>query len=402
LLFFKKLRICICIQIHRLSRITCITRAYILSAMRKNKTRSIEAGVVLKITCHEQNNGPFVLKPFYTKRKVPMNRLRLLLCALAALVLLSAAPVLAAGKPMVLKITNVVAPDTPLNVALVKMSEILDAKSGGTLKLEVFPSGQLGNLRECLENLQVGTLEMMSPSLAALPSFTNAGDFLNMPYLFKDEESAEKVLDGEIGDAVFKELEKANFIGLAWMKQGMRHLTTSNREVHAPADVKGLKIRTMDNPLHMAHFKALGASPIPMSMTELLSSLQQGVVDGQENPYVNIKLSGYHEVQKYIIETAHLYDPVLILASKPIWDTLTPQQRQWIRESAIEAAKYQRELTNKANAEIKEELKKNGRNVVIELTPEQWTAFRAAVEPVYKEYSPKYNGIVEKIEALQR
>jgi len=330
-----------------------------------------------------------------------MKRLNLLLALLTALMILSVSPALA-QKPIVLKITNVVAPDTPLNISLVRMSEILEAKSGGTLKLEVFPSGQLGNLRECLENLQAGTLEMMSPSLAALPSFTNAGEFLNMPYLFKDEESAEKVLDGEIGDAIFKELEKANFVGLAWAKQGMRHLTTTNREVHVPTDVKGLKIRTMDNPLHIAHFKALGASPIPMSMTELLSSLQQGVVDGQENPYVNIKLSGYYEVQKYIIETAHLYDPVLILASKPIWDKLTPQQQQWIREAAIEGAKYQRELTNKANAEIKEELKKNGRNVIIELTPEQWAQFRTAVEPVYKEYSPKYNGLVEKIEALQR
>ncbi len=331
-----------------------------------------------------------------------MKRLCMLLFALTALVLLSVSPALAADKPVILKITNVVSPDTPLNLSLVKMSEILAAKSGGALKLEVFPSGQLGNLRECLENLQAGTLEMMSPSLAALASFTNAGEFLNLPYLFKNDLAAEKILDGEIGAAIFKDMEKANFVGVAWWTQGMRHLTTSNREVHVPADMKGLKIRTMDNPLHMAHFKALGASAIPMSMTELLSSLQQGVVDGQENPYVNIKLSGYHEVQKYIIETAHLYDPVLILASKPIWDKLTPQQQQWIREAAIEGAKYERDLTRKMDAEIKAELNKNGRNVIIELTPEQKAQFRAAVEPVYKEYSPKYNGVVEKIEALQR
>lgn len=166
--------------------------------------------------------------------------------------------------------------------------------------------------------------------------------------------------------------------------------------------MKGLKIRVMENPLHIAHFKALGASPVPIAYSEILSSLQQGVVDGQENPYMNIKLSGFYEVQKYIIETGHVYDPIPILISKPIWDSLTPQQQQWLKEAAIEGREHERELTRKMDAEIKDDLKSNGRNVVIELTPEQKAQFRLAVEPVYKEWAPKYNWMVEKAEALQR
>ena len=326
---------------------------------------------------------------------------RIALLVILTLLLLPAAPALA-QRPIVFKTANQVTENSALNISLVRMGKILEEKSGGTMKIEVYPSGQLGSNRELLEQVQSGLLEMIAPSMAPLSGFNAVGEFLDMPYLFQDDASAEKVLDGEVGDYIFAELAKSNFIGLAWWTQGWRHMTTTKKEVHRPEDMRGLKIRVMENPLHIAHFKALGASPVPIAYSEILSSLQQGVVDGQENPYMNIKLSGFYEVQKYIIETGHVYDPIPILISKPIWDSLTPQQQQWLKEAAVEGREYERELTRTMDAEIKEDLKNNGRNVVIELTPEEKAQFRRAVEPVYKEWAPKYNGMVEKSEALQR
>ncbi len=333
-----------------------------------------------------------------------MKRLSLFLF-LAAWTLMSVSSVLAAQtaqKPIVLKISDQVSDTSALNIGLRHMADILAKKSGGTMKMEVFGNGKLGNNRETLEQLQSGVLEMQAPSIAPLSGFNKACEFLDMPYLFSDDKAAEKVLDGEVGDKIFDELKKSNYIGLAWWTQGWRHMTTSKKEVREPKDMKGLKFRVMENPLHIAHFKALGASPVPIAYSEILSSLQQGVVDGQENPYVNIKLSGFADVQPYIIETGHVYDPIPILVSKPIWDKLTDQQKQWLKEAAIEGRDYERDLTRKMDAEIKEELKKKGRNVIVELTPEQKAKFRAAVEPVYKEWSPKFNGMLEKVEKLQK
>ena len=330
-----------------------------------------------------------------------MKRLNLLLLALTVLTCTPVSSALAAEKPVVLKISNQVSETTALNISLVHMAELLDKKSGGTMKMEVFPSGQLGNNRELLEQLQSGLLEMQAPSMGPLAGFNEAGVFLDMPFLFKDDASAEKILDGEVGDYIFAELEKSNYIGLAWWTQGWRHLTTGKREVREPEDMKGLKIRVMENPLHMALFRAMGASPVPIAYSEILSSLQQGVVDGQENPYMNIKLSGFYEVQKFIIETGHVYDPIPILVSKPIWDKLTDQQKAWLKEAAIEGRDHQRDLTRKMDADIKAELIKLDRNVIIELTPEQKQRFRKAMDPVYKEWSPKFNGILEKIDKLQ-
>lgn len=308
----------------------------------------------------------------------------------------------AADKPIVLKISNQVTDTSALNLSLVEMGKILEQKSGGTMKLEVYPSGQLGSNRELLEQLQSGLLEMLAPSMAPISGFNKTGEFLDLPFLFKDEASAERILDGEVGDKIFAELEKSNFVGLAWWTQGWRHMTTKDREVHGPADMKGLKIRVMENPIYISFFKALGASPVPIAYSEILSSLQQGVVDGQENPYMNIKLSGFYEVQKYIIETAHVYDPIPILVSKPIWDQLTDQQKQWLKEATIEGRDIEREMTRKMDAEIKAELQKSGKNVVIDLAPEQRAQFRTAVEPVYTEWAPKYNGLVERVVELQK
>jgi tripartite ATP-independent transporter DctP family solute receptor len=313
-------------------------------------------------------------------------------CATAAV----AAPV------KVLRQANSAPDNAPIPIALQKMSALLEQKSGGTMKMENFSNSQLGTARECLESVQSGVIDITSQTLAAMGGFTDAGLIFDLPYLFKTEASAEKILDGPIGQAIFKKMEDAGFIGLAWLSQGWRHLTTSKTEVHRPADMAKLKIRVMENPLHIAHFQALGASPTPMAYSEVLTSLQQGVIDGQENPYVNIKLSGIYEVQKYIIETGHIYDPNPLVMSKVVWDGLSADEQKWIMEAATEAKIYERELTREMDGEIKEEFKKGNRNVVIELTPDERAAFRAAVEPVYKEWGPRFGDILTQIVESQQ
>ncbi|GHV33101.1 ABC transporter substrate-binding protein [Synergistales bacterium] len=297
----------------------------------------------------------------------------------------------------VLKQANSSPDDAPMPLALAKMAEILERKSNGALKMEIFSNSQLGTARECLESVQSGVIDITSQTLAAMGGFTDAGLIFDLPYLFKTEEDAERILDGPIGQTILKNMESAGFVGLGWYSQGWRHLTTTKKEVHAPSDMVGLKIRVMENPLHIAHFKALGASPIPMAYSEVLTSLQQGVIDGQENPYVNIKLSGLYEVQKYVIETAHIYDPIPLVISKVVWDSMSADEQKWTLEAAEEGKIYERELTRKMDAEIKGEFQKGGRNVVIELTPDERAAFRQAVESVYQEWGPRFGDVLQQI-----
>ena len=309
----------------------------------------------------------------------------------------------AAEKKLVLKAAHVLPEDSGLHLGLVETARVLEEKSGGTMTLDIYSSGQLGDNRQLLEQLQAGLIDVQINTLAVVSgSFSKAGEFFYLPFLFKDDRAVEQILDGEIGDEICAELEKIDCICLAWWTQGWRHLTTTNREVHEPGDLKGLKIRTMDNPIFIDFFKALGASPTPVSYSELLAALQQGVVDGQENPYLNIKQAGFHEVQKYIIETTHVYDPSPLFVSRHMWEQLNDQQRQWLKEASYAAAVYMRDLTRNLNNDIKEELIKSGKTTVIELTPEQRARFRAAVEPVYQKWSPNYNGMVERIEAMQK
>ena len=309
----------------------------------------------------------------------------------------------AAEKALVLKAAHVLPEDSAFHLGLLEAARVLDQKSGGTMKIEIYSSGQLGDNRQLLEQLQTGLIDLQVNTYAVVSgSFTRAGEFFYLPFLFKDDRAVEQILDGEIGDEICAELEKINCVCLAWWTQGWRHLTTTNRAVQAPNDIKGLKIRTMDNPIFIDFFKTMGASPTPVSYSELLAALQQGVVDGQENPYMNIKQAGLYEVQKYIIETAHVYDPSPFFVSKHMWNQLNDQQKRWLKESAVEARDYMRELTRTMDAEIKAELLKNGKTVIIELTPEQKAEFRAAVEPVYQNWAPKYNGMVERIMELQK
>ena len=288
-------------------------------------------------------------------------------------------------KVLVLRAGHVVAEETASHKGYLKWAELIEERSGGKMKMEVYPNSQLGGNREMLESVQAGSLDIVQPSLAFLGGFTDKTKLLDLPYLFDDEKDAEAILDGEVGQEILGSLEDQGMKGLCWWFQGWRH-TTANKEIRSPEDLKGVKIRVMENAMHIDHFKTLGANPIPMAFSEVLTGLQQGVIDAQENPYGNIRQSGFYRVNKYIIETKHLYDPIPVIMSKITWDKLTEEQREIIMETVLEAQAYQRELVQQMDQDDRDAIMAEGKNEIIELTLEERLKFREAAMPVYEKY----------------
>ena len=334
-------------------------------------------------------------------------------CVMSAVMALMIAAAAFAGQAeaaTTLRLGHVVADNSSLDKGLDYFAKLVSDKSNGELKIQVFPNSSLGDNTAMMEQLQFGSLDLMAPSVAALSGFTPSTAIFDLPYLFKNEAAAEEVLDGPLGDTVGKALEPQGFYLLGWMTQSWRHLTC-NKEVTKPADVAGIKIRTMDSKYHMAHFNTLGASAIPMAMSELYTALQQGTIDAQENPYTKIPMamselytalqqgtidaqenpytnivnSRFYEVQKYVVETGHIYDACPLIISTITWKRLDDNQKKIIQEAAAEAVNWERAEVKKDDAVFREQVKKSGTTVIV-LTPEQRAEFRKAAQPVYDEF----------------
>jgi len=275
--------------------------------------------------------------------------------------------------------------------------ELVEKNSGGRISVELYHSSQLGDDREMMEALQMGIQEMTCPSTAPIAPFINGFKVFDLPFLFPTNEAADYVLDGPVGQGLLKQLEDIGIIGLAYWENGYRQLTNSVRAVATPEDVKGLKIRTMENPIHLAAWRALGANPTPMAFGELFSAMQQGVVDGQENPWGTIYLQNFFEVQDYSTDTGHVYSPFVLMISKKFWDKLPEDLQAVVRDAAQKSKMHNRKLNRAMNAEYLEELKKV-MDVTI-LTPEQRAAFQEAVQPVYDQFSEEIGP--ELIEAVK-
>ncbi len=318
-----------------------------------------------------------------------------------AIAVFACGTVSAAQPELTIKVAHVIAAGTPLDKMGYKFAELVKEKSGGKIVAEVYANSSLGGNREICEQLQLGSLEIAVTSVAFVGGFTKATMILDLPYLFESNEAAEAVLDGEVGDWIWSELRKQGFVGLGYAAQGWRHVTSS-REVDGPEDMKGLKIRVMENPLHIAHFNALGASAIPMAFSEVFTALQQGAIDAQENPWCNIDMSRFYEVQKYIVKTAHLYDPCPVMYSELLWDKLTPEQQKIIQEAATEAIAYERELCYQDEEDTEKKIAALGTNVIVQLPPEKRAEFRKAAQPVYDMYREQIGGdLIEKVMQIQ-
>ncbi|RBW69297.1 TRAP transporter substrate-binding protein [Bacillus taeanensis] len=271
---------------------------------------------------------------------------------------------------------------------LLKFKEIVEEKTNGAIVVEAYHSGQLGDDRTMTEALQLGTQEVTIPSTAPLANFVPEFSVFDFPFLFPNEEVADKVLDGEVGQGFLQKLESQNLVGLSYWENGFRDVTNSERAIATVEDFKGLKLRTMENDLHLEAFRALGANPTPMAFTELFTAMQQGTVDGQENPYATIYLQKFYEVQDHVSNSHHIYSPFVFLMSKSFYDGLTEEQQQIVKEAAVEAGQYERELNREANEQYLADLQAEGMTYT-EISPEEREKMVELVKPVIDKYAEK-------------
>jgi tripartite ATP-independent transporter DctP family solute receptor len=266
--------------------------------------------------------------------------------------------------------------------AMVKMGEDLLERSGGKLKLEIYPSQQLGTERECLELLQIGSLDMTKVSVGVLENFAPKMKVLGLPFLFRDREHSFNVLDGPIGQSLLNEGEKYWLKGLGYYDAGSRSFYTMNKPINTPEDLKGQKIRVMESVTAVRMVQELGGSPTPISWGELYTSLQQGVVDGAENNPPSFYLSRHYEVCKYYSLDEHTVLPDVLLMGTYIWNKLSNQEKEWLTESVKESVKYQRKLWAEAEAEALREVEKAGVTII---RPDK-TLFAKKVSGIYEDY----------------
>jgi TRAP-type transport system periplasmic protein len=268
-------------------------------------------------------------------------------------------------------------------------------RTNNRYKIEVFPSGSLGGEREMVESVQLGTLDFVITSTGPVGNFVPDTLITDIPFLFRDYAHARAVLDGPIGQEILAKFPAKGIVGLAWAENGFRHLTNSKRAVNAPADLAGLKLRTMENPVHMTAFRTLGAQPAPMAFTELFTALQQGTVDGQENPIPVIVSSKFGQVQKNLTLTGHVYSPALIITGVPLFNGLPQADQQALIEAAKAGAAAMRKRVNEVESSGIAELKAQGVQVVESVDK---AAFQTALAPAYAEYSKRFTAAaIERI-----
>lgn len=284
----------------------------------------------------------------------------------------------------VFRINHTLDPTSHYQNGLLHLDKLLQERTNGELSLDIYHSSQLGSERDAIEGVTMGTLEMALVSSAPLVNFTKKFMIFDLPFIITDREKAYKWMDGPDGQAILKSLEKQNMVGLSIWENGFRMLTNSKLPVKKPADAKGLKIRLMENQVHLATFRTLDAYPTPMPFGELFTALQQKTVDGQENPLVIIYTSKFYEVNKYVSLTGHFYSPAILLINKQAWEKLTPEHRDIMTKAVAEARDWERNFSKDGEAKLVENLKKGGAEI-IEVDKLEWAKVLA---PVYKQFAP--------------
>jgi tripartite ATP-independent transporter DctP family solute receptor len=281
------------------------------------------------------------------------------------------------------------APNSHHGVAAKTWGETIDAGTGGRYKVREFPASALGGEREMIEGVQLGTIEAVVVSSGALSNFVPETGVFDVPFLFRDLAHARSVLDGPIGQDILAKFETAGFVAIAWGEQGFRHITNNRNAIRQPSDMAGLKLRTMENPTHITAFQALGAAPTPMAWPEVVGALQQGTIDGQENPLSVIVSAKLSEVQKYLTLSGHVYSPSVLLVSKPLWDGMTPEDQEVFRKGATEAVAAMRAFVDEVGNSGVSKLEEAGMEIGV-LSPQEKAAFQAALAGAYEQYQQTY------------
>lgn len=286
----------------------------------------------------------------------------------------------------------------PLEQGASKFAELVAAKSGGKIKVNVFPGGTLGGDAANVSALQGGTIELVMLNSGILASQVKDFEVFDFPFMFASAKEADAVVDGPFGQRLEAKLQDKNIVGLAYFELGFRQLTNSKRAVNTVDDIAGLKLRVIPNAINVDWVKALGANPTPLAFPELYAALEQKAIDGQENPLSVIEANKFYEVQKFLTLTNHQYNPQSLIFSKKVWDTLSPPEKKLIEDSAIEAAKYQRQVNRDAAAGQLEALKKAGMQVS-EFSPAEQAKLREKLKPVIDKHGAAISATLAELQA---
>ena len=292
-------------------------------------------------------------------------------------------------KPIVIKVGSSAGQDGPYMVGASIMGPIVHAMTQGKYVFEEYPNSQLGDERALVELVQTGALKITITSTGPLSAWNDKISIVDLPYLFNNAEHGRRVLDGPVGDEIMKEFESRGLIGLAWYENGIRHMTTKKAGVRKPEDLKGLKIRVMESPVMVESLNAMGANAVPMGWAEVITSLQQGLLDGQENPHLNILMSNTYEVTPIISETGHFYNPAVVIANLQWWKSLTDFERTAFKEAAMTSARYERMYFSHYSDWARDYMAKEHRAKIVYAKEIDIEAFRKACKPVYDKYLPK-------------
>ncbi len=286
-----------------------------------------------------------------------------------------------------MRINISVAKDSHQGVGIDTFAAEVDKRTNGRIKVQTFYAGALGAERESIEAVQLGTHELTFTSTGPVPNFVPEARILDIPFLFRDKAHARAVLDGAIGQEMLAKFEAKGFKALAWGENGVRHMTNSKRAVNSPDDLKGLKMRTMENPVHVAAYKGLGIVTTPMAFTEVFTALQQGTVDGQENPLSVIMAAKFEQVQKHLTLTGHVYSPAIFLMNKAAFDKLSAADKTVFLEAANVAVKANRDRVDADDARGVQELRAKGMQVVENVDKAR---FIKQLEPVNAEFEKQF------------
>jgi tripartite ATP-independent transporter DctP family solute receptor len=302
----------------------------------------------------------------------------------AATAFVAAAP---AAAQTTLRMNIAIAQNSHYGVAVDAFAREVETRTGGRYRIQTFYSGALGAERESVEGVQLGTLDLTLTSTGPLPNFVPEIAILDIPFLFRDYAHARAVLDGPIGQEMLQKFPPKGMIGLAWAENGFRQMTNNKRPINTPEDLKGLKMRTMENPIHIEAYRQFGIQPTPMAFTEVYTALQQGTVDGQENPLSVITSAKLDQVQKNLSLTGHVYSPAIILMNKAQWEKLAPADREAFLAAAREAVKVNRARVDADERQAIAELRAKGMIVVENVDRAK---FQAALAPVYVDFGKRF------------
>jgi len=286
----------------------------------------------------------------------------------------------------------------PLEQGAAKFAELVAAKSGGKMKVNVFPGGTLGGDAANVSALQGGTVEFVMLNSGILAQQVKDFEVYDFPFMFANAKEADAIVDGPFGQKLHAKLADKGIIGLAYTELGFRNLTNSKRPINTVEDMAGLKLRVIPNAINVDWVKAVGANPTPMAFPEVYAGMEQKAIDGQENPLSVILANKFYEVQKNLAITNHQYNPQSLIFSKKIWDTLQPAERKVLQDAATEAALYQRKVNRDAAATQLAELKKNGMQVT-ELSAAEQAKLRDKFKPVIDKHGAAIAATVAELQA---